>query len=89
MFYSKIGSEKGEFDITDVIKGITKKLVYRHPHVFNDTMVADAKEVEENWEKLKQYEDDNYKPVLSGVPSSLPALVKANRLPSKYSAGHS
>ena len=57
VFYSKIGSEKGEFDITDVIKGITKKLIYRHPHVFNDTMVADAKEVEENWEKLKIYQN--------------------------------
>ncbi|MCD4769206.1 MAG: nucleoside triphosphate pyrophosphohydrolase [Bacteroidales bacterium] len=83
VFYAKIGSEKGAFDITDVIKGINKKLIYRHPHVFNDTKVANAREVEDNWEKLKQHEGDSYKPVLSGVPASLPALVKANRVQEK------
>lgn len=83
VFYAKIGSEKGAFDITDVIKGINKKLIYRHPHVFSDTKVADAREVEDNWEKLKQKEDGSYKQVLSGVPGSLPALVKANRVQEK------
>ncbi len=83
VFYAKIGSEKGAFDITDVIKGINKKLIYRHPHVFSDTKVADAREVEDNWEKLKQKEGGSYKQVLSGVPGSLPALVKANRVQEK------
>lgn len=83
-FYSKIGSEKGLFDIGDVLEGINNKLVYRHPHVFGDISVTrGAREVEENWEKLKMTEHSGYKPVLSGVPSSLPATVKANRIQEK------
>jgi MazG family protein len=83
VFYSKIGSEKGKFDITDVLKGINEKLVYRHPHVFGNISVSGASEVEENWEKLKMKENKGYKPVLSGVPSSLPAIIKANRIQEK------
>jgi XTP/dITP diphosphohydrolase len=83
VFYAKIGSEKGKFDIYDVLKGINEKLVYRHPHVFGDVQVSDSTEVEDNWEKLKMKESDSYKPVLSGVPNSLPALVKANRVQEK------
>ena len=84
VFYSKIGSEKGLFDIADVLEGINCKLIYRHPHVFGEvTLTGGAKEVEENWEKLKLVEHDNYKPVLSGVPSSLPATIKANRIQEK------
>jgi len=83
VFYSKIGSEKGEFDITDVLKGINDKLTYRHPHVFGNISVTGASEVEENWEKLKMNEHDTYKPVLSGVPVSLPAIIKANRIQEK------
>lgn len=83
VFYAKIGSEKKEFDIRDVIEGINKKLIYRHPHVFGDIKVNNAVEVEDNWEKLKLKESDKYKPVLSGVPKSLPALVKANRVQEK------
>jgi MazG family protein len=83
VFYSKIGSEKGTFDISDVLKGINNKLVYRHPHVFGDVKVDGASEVEENWEKLKMKENHSYKPVLSGVPSSLPAVIKANRIQEK------
>lgn len=83
VFYSKIGSEKGAFDITDVLEGINKKLIYRHPHVFGDREVGSAAEVEENWEQLKLNETETYKPVLSGVPASLPALVKANRIQEK------
>ncbi|MGE5348515.1 MAG: nucleoside triphosphate pyrophosphohydrolase [Actinomycetota bacterium] len=83
-FYAKIGSEKGLFDIADVLEGINNKLVYRHPHVFGDVNVTrGAREVEENWEKLKMTEHAGYKPVLSGVPSSLPATVKANRIQEK------
>ena len=83
VFYAKIGSEKGLFSMTDVLKGINEKLVYRHPHVFGDVKVSGASEVEENWENLKINETSEYKPVLSGVPSSLPAVVKANRIQEK------
>jgi MazG family protein len=83
VFYSKIGSERGKFDIADVLKNINDKLVYRHPHVFGNILVSGASEVEENWEKLKIKENHSYKPVLSGVPSSLPAIIKANRIQEK------
>ncbi|MEE4197921.1 MAG: nucleoside triphosphate pyrophosphohydrolase [Bacteroidales bacterium] len=83
VFYAKIGSEKNAFTLSDVIEGINKKLVRRHPHVFGDTEVKDSKEVEENWESIKLREKDRKKAVLSGVPDSLPALVKANRIQQK------
>lgn len=84
VFYAKIGSEKGKFDIKDVLEGINKKLIYRHPHVFSDVKVTrGASEVEENWEQLKIKENKGYKPVLSGVPASLPAIIKANRIQEK------
>ncbi|HLN21724.1 MAG TPA: nucleoside triphosphate pyrophosphohydrolase [Bacteroidales bacterium] len=83
VFYAKIGSEKGIFDMSDVLESINKKLVYRHPHVFGDVQVSNSSDVERNWEKLKMNEKDEYKPVLSGVPSSLPAIVKANRIQEK------
>ncbi len=83
VFYARIGSEKGTFTIADVLEGINTKLIYRHPHVFGNVKVAGASEVEENWEQLKIKEDNGYKPVLSGVPSSLPAIVKANRIQEK------
>ncbi|HUS87549.1 MAG TPA: nucleoside triphosphate pyrophosphohydrolase [Bacteroidales bacterium] len=83
VFYAKIGSEKGAFNIYDVLSGINEKLVYRHPHVFGDVEVSSATEVEDNWEQLKMDESEGYKPVLSGVPNSLPALVKANRIQEK------
>ncbi|MGE5421004.1 MAG: nucleoside triphosphate pyrophosphohydrolase [Chloroflexota bacterium] len=83
VFYAKIGSEKGTFSMADVLEHINKKLVYRHPHVFGDVKVSDASEVEENWEQLKIKETSEYKPVLSGVPVSLPAIVKANRIQEK------
>jgi len=83
VFYAKIGSEKGIFDMGDVLEGINKKLVYRHPHVFGDVKVSGASQVEENWEQLKIKENEGYKPVLSGVPPSLPAIIKANRIQEK------
>jgi MazG family protein len=82
-FYAKIGSEKGAFTMADILEGINNKLTYRHPHVFGDVKVSGASEVEENWEQLKIREDKGYKPVLSGVPSSLPAIIKANRIQEK------
>ena len=83
VFYAKIGEEKGLFTMADVLKGINDKLTYRHPHVFGDVKVSGASEVEQNWEKLKIKEENGYKPVLSGVPSSLPSMVKANRIQEK------
>jgi MazG family protein len=84
VFYSRIGSERGTFTMTDVLEGINTKLIYRHPHVFSDVKVTrGASEVEENWEQLKMKEKNGYKPVLSGVPAYLPAIVKANRIQEK------
>jgi XTP/dITP diphosphohydrolase len=83
VFYAKIGSEKGVFTMADVLEAINKKLIYRHPHVFGDVKVTGASQVEENWEQLKIKENNGNKPVLSGVPSSLPALIKANRIQEK------
>jgi len=83
VFYAKIGTEKKLFSMTDVLKGINEKLIYRHPHVFGKVTVSGATEVEKNWEHLKITENSGYKPVLSGVPSSLPAIVKANRIQEK------
>lgn len=83
VFYAKIGSEKGLFTMADVLKGINDKLIYRHPHVFGDVKVSGPSEVEKNWEHLKIKENNGYKPVLSGVPSSMPSVVKANRIQEK------
>ncbi len=83
VFYAKIGSESNSFDIGDVINNLTDKLIYRHPHVFGDTEVINSREVEENWEALKLKEKGRGKRVLEGVPDSLPALVKANRIQEK------
>ena len=81
VFYSKIGSEKGAFDITDVLEGISEKLIFRHPHIFGDVKVVDANEVKENWENLKLKEGK--KSVLEGVPRSIPPLLKAYRIQEK------
>jgi len=83
VFYARIGSEKGLFTMADVLKGINEKLIYRHPHVFGDVKVSGPTEVEKNWEHLKIREDNGYKPVLSGVPSSMPSITKANRIQEK------
>jgi XTP/dITP diphosphohydrolase len=83
VFYAKIGEESSSFTMADVLEGINNKLIYRHPHVFGDVKVTGASEVEENWEQLKIKEGNGYKPVLSGVPSSLPAIIKANRIQEK------
>ncbi len=83
VFYAKIGSEKGLFTMADVLKGINEKLIYRHPHVFGDVKVSGPSEVEKNWEHLKIKENNGYKPVLSGVPSSMPSITKANRIQEK------
>ncbi|MBQ0025339.1 MAG: nucleoside triphosphate pyrophosphohydrolase [Bacteroidales bacterium] len=86
VFYSKIGSEKGAFDIADVCNLLCEKLIYRHPHVFGTTEVESAGDVVKNWEQLKRTEKDGNKTVLSGVPSSLPPLIKAYRMQEKARA---
>ncbi|ARV11093.1 nucleoside triphosphate pyrophosphohydrolase [Gilvibacter sp. SZ-19] len=80
-FYAKIGSEKKAFDIADVAHAISEKLINRHPHIYGDIEVANEEEVKQNWEKLKLKEGK--KSVLEGVPKSLPAMVKANRIQDK------
>ena len=81
VFYAKIGSEKKAFDIADVANTISDKLINRHPHIYGDVVVKNEEEVKQNWEKLKLKEGKNS--VLEGVPKSLPALVKANRIQDK------
>jgi XTP/dITP diphosphohydrolase len=81
VFYCKIGSEQNAFDVTSVLTAICDKLVYRHPHIYGDTKAETEEEVKRNWEKLKLKEGK--KSVLEGVPSSLPALVKAARIQEK------
>jgi XTP/dITP diphosphohydrolase len=84
VFYSKIASESGSFDIKDVLENIIAKLIHRHPHIFGDVQVTTAKDVRDNWEKIKLKEKGN-ESVLSGVPNSLPAIVKAYRIQEKAS----
>lgn len=81
VFYSKIGSETKDFDIADVCNGICEKLINRHPHIYGDVKVKNEEDVKRNWENLKLKEGK--KSVLEGVPKSLPALVKANRIQEK------
>lgn len=82
VFYAKIAEENSKFDIYDVIKSINNKLEFRHPHIFGDVIVATAKDVEENWERIKLKEGKK-KTVLGGVPNSLPAMIKAHRIQDK------
>lgn len=81
LFYSKIGAEQNQFTLDDVIEGVCNKLVNRHPHIYSNVKVEDEEAVKQNWEKIKQKEGK--KSVLSGIPPSMPALVKALRLQEK------
>lgn len=81
VFYAKIGSEQKQFELEEVIRGICEKLIARHPHIYGDVQVNDAEDVKKNWEKLKLKEGKQS--VISGVPKSLPATVKAMRLQEK------
>ncbi len=85
VFYAKIGSETGDFDIKQIADTISEKLIFRHPHVFGDTDVKDSPDiVKKNWEELKIKEGNHT--VLGGVPNSLPAMIKANRIQEKAKA---
>ena len=83
VFYAKIGSETGDFDIKDVCDKLCDKLIFRHPHVFGEVKADTAEKVSENWEQIKLKEKDGNKSVLSGVPSALPSLIKAYRIQDK------
>ena len=83
VFYSKIGEEKGAFDIADVCEKLCDKLIFRHPHVYGDVKANTANEVLQTWEQRKTQEKDGNKTVLSGVPDALPSLVKAYRIQDK------
>ena len=81
VFYAKIGQEKEAFDITDVLEGISEKLIRRHPHIYAETQVANEEEVKSNWEKIKL--EEGKKSVLGGVPHSMAPLIKAIRIQEK------
>ena len=83
IFYSKIASETNLFDISDVAKSITNKLIFRHPHIYGDLSGLDEKQVKSNWEKLKLQEGK--KSVLEGVPKALPSFIKSMRIQEKVS----
>ncbi len=82
-FYSKIASEKGQFDIADVCDALAEKLIFRHPHIYGNVQANTAEKVAQNWEEIKLKEKGGNKTVLAGVPSALPALIKANRIQEK------
>ena len=81
VFYSKIGDEKGVFNVTDVLNSVCEKLIARHPHIYGDVEVKDEEEVKQNWEQLKLKEGN--KSVLAGVPNSMPSMIKATRMQDK------
>jgi XTP/dITP diphosphohydrolase len=82
VFYARIGSEDGDFDISEVVNAVCEKLIVRHPHIYGDVDAKDEHAVKQNWEKIKLKEKGNNS-VLGGVPESLPALVKAMRIQEK------
>jgi XTP/dITP diphosphohydrolase len=84
VFYAKIGSETNDFTITDVINSLCEKMIFRHPHIYGEVKVDNAEQVTQNWEKLKQKEGN--KGALSGVPNSMPSLLKSLRIQDKARA---
>lgn len=83
LFYAKIGEEQELYDIADVADKLNNKLIFRHPHVFGETHVDNSAQVEQNWEQIKLKEKGGNRTVLAGVPSSLPAMIKAYRVQEK------
>ncbi|MBD2768799.1 nucleoside triphosphate pyrophosphohydrolase [Hymenobacter sp. BT664] len=83
VFYARIAAEQGAFDIADVLNAQCEKLIYRHPHIYGDAQADNEDAVKRNWEQLKLQEKGTATGVLSGVPTSLPALVKAMRIQEK------
>ena len=85
VFYSKIGEEKGDFDVADVCNKLCDKLIFRHPHVYGNAIANSVGEVLQTWEQIKLKEKGGNKTVLSGVPDALPSLIKAYRIQDKAS----
>jgi XTP/dITP diphosphohydrolase len=83
LFYAKIGAEQGKFSLDEVMEAIAKKLIHRHPHIYGDVKVENDDDVKRNWEQLKLQEGKGKKTILSGVPNSLPSMVKALRIQEK------
>lgn len=83
LFYAKLGDEKGAYDIADVCNALREKLIFRHPHIYGNQQASTAQEVKDNWELIKMKEKDGNKTVLSGVPRTLPSLIKAERIQEK------
>ncbi len=83
VFYSKIAEEQGKFDIADVLDKLCEKMIFRHPHVFSDAQASDAEQVSENWEIMKMKEKGGNKRILSGVPDSMPPILKAYSMQDK------
>lgn len=83
LFYAVIGNEGDHFDIADVCNSLKEKLIFRHPHIFGDGEAKTAQDVKDNWEIIKMKEKDGNKSVLSGVPSTLPSMIKAERIQEK------
>src|SRR6202012_4212578 len=83
VFYARIASETNDFDIADVFNALCDKLIIRHPHIYGNTVAEDEEQVKKNWEQIKMKEKGGNKTVLSGVPKSLPALIKATRIQEK------
>ncbi len=83
LFYAKIGSEQGKFTLEEVMEAIAQKLIHRHPHIYGDVKVENDDDVKRNWEQLKLQEGKGKKTILSGVPNSLPSMVKALRIQEK------
>ena len=83
VFYAKLGEEKGLFDMADVCNGECDKLIFRHPHVYGEEQAETSEKVLQNWEQIKLKEKDGNKSVLSGVPTSLPSMIKAYRIQDK------
>src|SRR5574344_1155626 len=83
VFYAQMGSETHEFDIKDVCDALVEKLIYRHPHIYGQVQADTPEAVKQNWEQLKIKEKDGNKSVLSGIPATLPALIKAYRIQDK------
>lgn len=83
LFYAKIAEEKKEFDIAEVCKSLSEKLIFRHPHIFGNVEANTSLQVEKNWEQLKLKEKDGNKTILGGVPDGLPTMIKAHRIQDK------
>lgn len=86
LFYARLAAEEQKFDINDVVKALSEKLIYRHPHIYGNTIAYTEEQVKQNWEKIKQSENKSRTGVLSGVPTNLPSLIKAQRIQEKAAA---